>query len=119
MTWEERKIFFDFSEAYKAIYTLCVHKSVRLPQSGRITHMTLKREGMVTVKIVNSQTGAAEECDYSCDFMAAALIMYCRTCDIPLPKRGAKVMDIAGEMIILRITIGSAGRPAIPDMVTP
>ena len=34
-------------------------------------------------------------------------------------NRGAKFIDIAGEMIILRITIGSAGRPAIPDMVTP
>ncbi len=118
MTWEERKIFFDFSEAYKAVYTLCVHNGVHVPPSGRIAHLSLEPEGLVTVKIVNSQTGAAEDCDYSCDFMAAALIMYCRMYDIPLPKRGAKVMDIAGEMIILRITIGSTGRTPKADMTS-
>lgn len=32
----------------------------------------------------------------------------------PSTEARAKVMDLAAKMIILRITIGSAGRPAIP-----
>jgi hypothetical protein len=34
MACEERRIIFDYAEAYKAIYTLCVQKELRVPQGS-------------------------------------------------------------------------------------
>lgn len=109
MACEERRIIFDYAEAYKAIYTLCAQKTLRLPPAGNITAMAFKDNdpSTVAVKITNALNGADSRCEYSCDFLAAALMVYCRACDIPLPKRGLKTVDVAGESIALRIMIGT------------
>jgi hypothetical protein len=77
--------------------------------AGNITALAFKDNDLntVTVKITNAHNGADSRCEYSCDFVVAALMAYCRACNIPLPKRGLKIVDIAGESFVLQVTIGA------------
>lgn len=112
MAREERRIIFDYAEAYKAICALCPQKELRVPPAGNITAMAFKDNdpNTVTVKITNAHNGADSRCEYSCDFLIAALMAHCRACHIPLPKRGLKTLDVAAECVVLRVTIGSPGQ---------
>lgn len=109
MAREERRIIFDYAEAYKAIYTLCLQKELRVPPAGNITAMALKDDDptTATVKITNAQNGADSRCEYSCDFLIAALMAHCRACHIPLPKRGLKTVEVAADSVVLRVSIGA------------
>ena len=51
----------------------------------------------------NEQKSTKQE--YSRDFIAAALMVYCRGCGIPLPKKARKSVVLKGEGIILRVEI--------------
>ena len=114
MPREERLVIFDHAEAYKAIFTLCVQKQLREPPPGSIAAIeAMAAQSAMVLKIMNPQNGAAADCEYSCEFVTAALILYCRMCRIPLPKRGRKAVEIAGEDIILRVRI-DAERTAKP-----
>jgi hypothetical protein len=109
MPREERRIIFDFGEAYRAIHSLCVQKEERVPPPGNITAMAFKDNdsSIVTVKITNVQTGVNSRREYSCDFVAAALLVYCRKCNMPLPQQGLKILEVDSEGVVLRVTIGS------------
>lgn len=112
MAREERRILFDYAEVYKAVYTLCVHKEANVPPAGRISAITVRETGAeraISLKIMNANTEAAFKCDYTVDFVAAALIMYCRTCGIPLPRRGVKTVEIDEKAIVLRVVIHPSG----------
>lgn len=115
MPREERLVIFDHAEAYKAIFALCVQKQLREPPPGSITGIEVRAaQSAMAFQIKNPQNGAAANCEYSCEFVTAALILYCRMCRIPLPKRGRKAVEIAGEDIILRVTVDTAERAAKP-----
>ena len=105
MPREERRIIFDYAELYKAIFTLSVKKDAHPPPPGVISALKVKsgNEEMIVVKIVNSQKNSTSEHEYSRDFLAAALMTFCRSCRIPLPQKGKKSLEVTGGSIILHI----------------
>ena len=107
MPREDRRLIFDYEEAYKAIYALCVQKEMRKPPSGAISNVTQDPadQNKFTVRIDNALQGTGDDVSYSQDFLAAALMLYCRTCGIPLPKKGQKSVILIDKTVILRITI--------------
>jgi hypothetical protein len=107
MPREDRRLIFDFEEAYRAIYALSVQKEMRKPPQGVITNVTQDPgdANKFTVQIDNPLQGTGESVSYSQDFLAAALMLYCRTCGIPLPKKGQKSVILIDKTVILRITI--------------
>lgn len=107
MVHEERRIFFDYSETYKALYALCVQKEMKKPPAGAITGIRTdpKDDKNLIFVIENNLDNTAGEREYSRDFLAAALMLYCRGLRIPLPKGARKFVDIGPERVVLNVII--------------
>jgi hypothetical protein len=105
MPAEERRITFDYDELYRAIFTLSMKRDLPKPPPGIIDRVILdpKNDEIIVVRITNEQKGKATNGSYSRDFIAAALMTYCRTCHIPLPKKGAKALEVNHGNIVLRV----------------
>lgn len=110
MPKEDRRIIFSFDEAYKAIYSLSIQKNIKAPPSGEVIKIS-KDEGddnVIYMHLDNPQEKWDEpkKVEYSRDFVAAALMLYCRGCGIPLPKSAKKSVVLGSANIILRVEVG-------------
>jgi hypothetical protein len=105
MPREDRRIFFDFEEIYKAIDLLCHEKGLAKPVPGYIINVEYDPENPLEVEITmeNNRSGSVEVVKYTKDFMVAALMAACRAVNIPLPKGANKAMEIHEEKIALRV----------------
>lgn len=105
MPREERRIFFDHEESYKAIYTFCEQKSLPKPPTGNISlienHADHPLEIIVTLE--NGRTGSTDTIKYKKDFMIAALMNLCREAGIPLPKGSNKTLEVIEGKAALRM----------------
>ena len=107
MPREDRRIIFTYAETYKALYALCMQKEMRRPPPGSIVAITIDGDDdkKLTVRIENMQENTEHEVDYSRDFMAAALMLYCRSLSIPISKKASKSVEFKSEGVVLRLVI--------------
>lgn len=108
MPREDRRITFSYDEVYKAIFALCVQREVRKPPAGIIMAVDPMPgdTSKVTIRIDNPLTNDPPILmEYGMDYLAAALMLYCRTCRIPLPKTAGKSVELAQDGVILRVQI--------------
>jgi hypothetical protein len=105
MPREDRRIFFDYEETYKSIYSLCTQKGLPKPPAGHIMRMEPNLENPLELDIFldNTRTGTLETVKYTKDFVVAALMIMCRTIGIPLPKGASKTLELQQEKVILRV----------------
>ena len=109
MPTEDRRIIFDNNEVYKALYALRHQKQLKKPPAGRIDAVSFdpKDTSQVIVNLINPQEKTKRKLDYSRYFLAAALMLFCRGCSIPLPKGAQKSVMIEDEVVILQIKMAS------------
>lgn len=105
MPREDRRIFFDLDEAYKAIYQLCAQKGLPKPTAGSIVRIEQNLENPLELDffIENHKTNELETTRYTKDFAVAALMIMCRTIGIPLPKGANKSLELNREKMVLRV----------------
>lgn len=107
MPREDRRIIFSFEETYKALYALCMQKEIRRPPPGSITGVDVDKDDdkKLKVKLDNMQENTKHEVEYSRDFLAAALLLYCRSQNIPVSKRSSKSVEFRPDSVVLRLVI--------------
>lgn len=107
MPKEDRRIIFEFDEAYKAIYAMCVQREIKKPPAGEIKSIrkNLGDESKITIELANNMDNSEASVEYSRDFLAAALMLYCRGLGIPLPKNASKSVMLSDERVALRVQI--------------
>lgn len=107
MPREYRRISFDFTEIYKAIFALCVQKELPQPFAGSITAIGFRdgEDKDVIIRFVAGLQGTTGTSEYSRDFLAAALIRYCQSCAIPLPKKAVKSVELGDGGLTLHVTL--------------
>ena len=108
MPREDRRVIFDMSETYQAIYKLAVKtEDTPRPKPGAIKK--IEEDGLdankINIFLENTQTGEKHMMTYSRDFMAAALMMFCRGCGIPLPRKASKTVMLDPDRVILRVMV--------------
>ncbi|PZQ46918.1 MAG: hypothetical protein DI551_04305 [Micavibrio aeruginosavorus] len=105
MPREDRRIFFDYDETYKALYQLCTQKGLPKPPAGSIARLEVNPENPLEIDffLESNKSGGVEVIRYTKDFIVAALMIMCRTIGIPLPKGANKSMELQGDQIILRV----------------
>ena len=108
MPKEDRRVIFDMSETYQAIYKLSAKTDdVPKPKPGMIKK--LEEDGLdankINVFLENHQTGEKHMMTYSRDFMAAALMMFCRGSGIPLPRKASKTVMLDVDRVVLRVMV--------------
>lgn len=108
MPREDRRIIFDMSETYQAIYKLSL-KQIDAPKLITGAIMKIEEDGLDGNKLnfflSNPQDGDKKMITYTRDFIAAALMMYCRGAGIPLPRRAGKTVMLRDGSMILRVTV--------------
>ncbi len=107
MPREDRRISFENEEVYKAVFALCTQKQMKKPIPGHIVKISegAGEAGGIFLDFENPLDKSAEQAEYTRDFIAAALMLYCRGCGIPLPKSAKKSVIIVEGMLILRVQI--------------
>ncbi len=107
MPHEDRHIYFNYDEAYKAIYTLSVEKGLTKTPLGILTLAEPNRENQMEIILTleNGRSGGVDSIKYTKDFVIAALMSACRTAGIPLPKGSNKTLELAQDKIVLRVQL--------------
>ena len=107
MQREEGRIIFNYAETYKAMYALSVQDKLSRPVAGTITGIALKAgdDKSMVITFTSKLSGKSAKCEYSRDFLAEALMLYCRTCNIPIPKKAMKSVELGDEGVTLHITL--------------
>ena len=107
MPKEDRRIIFSYEEAYKAVYALCMQRELKRPPPGAIEKISSAEGNDKTLKFViaNHQENSSHEVDYSSDFLAAALMLFCRSLSIPISKKATKTVELKNDSVILRLVI--------------
>lgn len=105
MPREDRRIYFDHDETFKAVYQLCGQKGLPKPPAGYIIRVEPNIENPMDLDVIleNHRSSALETIHYSKDFVVAALMIYCRGAGIPLPKGANKSLELSKDKIILRV----------------
>lgn len=107
MPREDRRIIFEYDEVYKALYALAVQRDMKALPPGRIMALTPSSEdkAVLDITIENPHESESRTVNFSQDFLAAALMLYCRGARIPIPKSGQKSVRIDDDTVILRILV--------------
>lgn len=107
MPKEDRRILFENDEVYKAIFALSAQKELPKPPPGSLSAVSLTetQPAEVIVRLENPAQNFNENVKYTYDFVAAALMMYCRGQGIPLPKKAHKSLLIVEGKLVLRVQI--------------
>ena len=107
MQREEGRIIFNYAETYTAMYALRVQDKLSRPAGGTITDIVLKAgdDKNMVITFTNKLNGKSAKCAYNRDFLAEALIRYCRSCNIPIPKKAMKSVEPGDERVTLHITL--------------
>lgn len=104
MPREDRRIHFENEEVYKAIYAMCFQKQLRLPPPGHVTKVVGDpNTRQIIIHLSNPQDKSDAKLEYAEDFVAAALMLFCRGCGIPLPKTASKSVQVTDGVMILRV----------------
>ena len=106
MPEELRKIFFSKEEVRAAVVNYCLRAKIRLPDKN-IENLEVRTdpEAMVVLKYADTGPEEENEVQLSRDQVAAALIRYCSSIDVPLPRSAQKVLQPADNGISLLIKI--------------
>ncbi len=106
MPEELRKIHFPNDELQAAVVDYCLRSKIRLPDTN-IEELEVRDDANAMVVLKYATTGPDEEneVELTRDQVAAALIRYCSSIKVPLPRSARKVLQPADEGISLLINI--------------
>ncbi len=108
MPSEDRRIMFTYDEVYKSIYSLSTQKNMKKPPPGTIIKIDKNPDDDSVMQIFmtnETEWEGTRKLDFSRDFMAAALMLYCRGCGIPIPRIARKSVVLGNNNLILRVEI--------------
>ena len=105
MPREDRRVIFDMSETYQALYKL----STKQDGEGKLIAGAIVKiqesaddPNKIEFFIENPQINEKKTIKYTRDFVAAALMMYCRGVGIPLARKASKSIIIEKDRVTLR-----------------
>ncbi|MEQ8193078.1 MAG: hypothetical protein RIB59_01175 [Rhodospirillales bacterium] len=104
MTRELRKIVFSEEQVQAAVVNHCLRTERSLPQANIETVEITDDPGRI-VTFTYAQDNGAKTVEFDRDQVGAALILYCKNQEIPLPRAGMKVLKKEGESLAMMISL--------------
>ena len=106
MPEELRKIHFSKEEVQAAVVDYCLRSKILLPEKNiDDLEVCADSEAMVVLKYVAAAPGDDTEVELSRDQVAAALIRYCSSISVPLPRSAQKVLQPVDDGIAMLINM--------------
>ncbi len=106
MPEELRKILFSKDKVQAAAVDYCLRAKIRLPDKN-IEELEVRADPEAMVVLTYAATGPGDDTavELSRDQVAAALIRYCSSINVPLPRSAQKVLQPGDDGISLLINI--------------
>lgn len=106
MPKELRKLVFDEAELKAAAYDYCLRNNVNIPQSPVDEVIASDNDASVLVlRFSSDDLNAPKEVPLSRDQVGAALIKYCSTNKIPLPRAAQKILKVEGQEVSMMVSV--------------
>ncbi len=94
MPVELRRLIFSEEELQAALINYALRSDMRLPNANIHSLQVYEKDGIsVMLKFPANADGKAREVIFSEAHLAAAIILYCRVQDIPVPRDARKVLS--------------------------
>lgn len=105
MPSELRKIIFERREIYDALVGYNRLSKTKLPRGElQLVEMGRDNEVFVVVHCINPSTGDVQEKRLGASHLAAALLTYCKSKGIPVPRSFRKSLTVGDDEIVLIVT---------------
>ena len=104
MPKELRKLVFTQDELQAAAVAYCYREGMRLPK-GILKSVTFGPEEQVCLNFSTLADGGPSRIRLTRDQIGAAIIRYCRSLRIPIPRLGQKVVNPDGDGVALLINL--------------
>jgi|TARA_B100000315_G_scaffold260282_1_gene320545 hypothetical protein len=90
---ELRRLVFSEQEVQAALINYALRSDMKLPNANIQSLQVFKKDGISAIlKFPPNAEGKAREVNFSEAHLAAAIILYCRVQDIPVPRDARKVL---------------------------
>jgi hypothetical protein len=116
MITEFRRLVFSSSDLIDAIKAFDTQKAPKLPD-GDIVGVTIVGESDLRARIemANIRSGLEnQEIEVEANYLAAAMLLRCMQCGIPIPKSAVKTLERVDGGLALSLTINAAPQPVDP-----
>ncbi len=106
MPKELRKLVFDESELRAAAYDYCLRNNVNIPHAP-VQDILISDEDakVIVLRFESEDVNALKDVTLSRDQVGAALIKYCSTIKIPLPRTAQKILKVDGQEISMMVSV--------------
>ena len=106
MPSEMRKLIFTTDELREALINYALRTQRRLPAASIERVVIAKTAGITATFVYAPLDGnSPSSIEFDETNIAAAIILYCRTRDIPLPRRGRKILTPFDESVAMLVQI--------------
>ena len=104
MPKELRKLVFTSDELQTAAVAYCYREGIKLPK-GILKSVTFDADEKVSLNFSALADGGTTRIWLTRDQIAAAIIRYCRSLRIPIPRLSQKIVNPDGDGIALLINV--------------
>lgn len=106
MPKELKKLVFSDVELKAAAFDYCLRANVKIPQSP-IDDVAVSDndDSLLVLKFSSDDPTNPKEVPLSRDQVGAALIKYCSTNDIPMPRAAQKILKVEGGAVVMMVSV--------------
>jgi hypothetical protein len=104
MPKEDRFISFDLEEVYQALTKRCEESGIELPKAHNPVEAKMSDDkNAIVIFFEKGESAKKHEQKFDLKFFIIALVFFCNSKNIPIPKAGKKTLNIQDDRVIMRI----------------
>ncbi|MFP6711399.1 MAG: hypothetical protein VB913_06905 [Rhodospirillales bacterium] len=112
MPVELRRLVFSEEEVQAALINYALRSDMRLPSASVRNVKIYKKDGLFASLVYPpNEEGEAREVEFSEAHLAAAIILYCRVQEIPVPRDVRKVLTQDGNKVAMTMQVHYGDQP--------
>ncbi len=106
MPTELRRLNFSEEELQAALVNYALRSNMKMPNASIQSLRIYKKDGIsVTLHFTPSDEGAARDVEFSEAHLAAAIILFCRVQEIPVPRDARKVLSFDKNTVAMTMQV--------------
>ncbi|MBT4588130.1 MAG: hypothetical protein HON14_00590 [Rhodospirillaceae bacterium] len=114
MPTELRRLIFTEEELQAALVNYALRSNLHMPNASIQSLLVEKKEGLsVTLHFAATEDGDSRDVEFSEPHVAAAIILFCRVQEIPVPRDAVKVLSHEKNTIAMMMQLHHGDQPKV------
>ena len=114
MPTEIRRLSFSEDDVQAALVNYALRSNMKMPRSGIQNLRVHKEDGIpVTLHFAPNEDGDARDVEFSEAHLAAAIILFCRVQEIPVPRDARKVLSHDKNTVSMTMQVHYGEQPKV------